>query len=183
MNRRDQLIHENRALARFVVARFLRRVTLPTSFGYDEEDLLGEAYLALCRAADRWEPDRGAFSTYAATVMHHALLNVCEKMFRGSVPEVLSLDASAEEDGESFIHRMPDPTPGPEEKAVRQETVRAVRRAVSRLLPADTGVLEARLAGTAASDLARERGCSRQRIDQVYQRGVRRLKRELEGVR
>jgi RNA polymerase sigma-B factor len=57
---RERLITENLGLARMLSRRFSRR-------GVPDEDLFQVASLALVKAADRFDPERGvAFSTYAS---------------------------------------------------------------------------------------------------------------------
>jgi RNA polymerase sigma-B factor len=57
---RERLITENLGLARLLARRFTRR-------GVGDEDLFQVASLALVKAADRFDPERGvAFSTYAS---------------------------------------------------------------------------------------------------------------------
>src|SRR5262245_29622808 len=92
---REDLVQANLRLARYGVRRFLNRYRIPPSLGLDVEDLVSEAYVALCNAAETWNPARGTFATYAGVAIHNQLLKVCG-LARGSTVaqfEFVSLDA------------------------------------------------------------------------------------------
>src|ERR1041384_8055255 len=78
MKSKEELVTENMRLAPYCVRRFLSRYRIPAALGLDTEDLISEAFLALCRAAELWDPSRGMFSTYAVAATHNWLFNVCK---------------------------------------------------------------------------------------------------------
>ena len=84
MSSKEALITNNLRLAPYCVRRFLSRYRIPAVLGLDTEDLVSEAFLALCRAAKMWDPARGAFSTYAVVAINNWLINVC-KLDRASI--------------------------------------------------------------------------------------------------
>ena len=66
--------------------------------GLSYEDLFQEGCIALCRAASEYDKKRGAFNTFAVTVIHHYLIDYC-RMMTGptrNLPSV-SLEQLAEE--------------------------------------------------------------------------------------
>src|SRR5215212_10166159 len=78
MKSKEELVTENMRLAPYCVRRFMSRYRIPAILGLDTEDLISEAFLALCRAAELWDPGRGMFSTYAVAAIHNWLFNVCK---------------------------------------------------------------------------------------------------------
>ena len=66
--------------------------------GLSHEDLLQEAYLALCGAAATYREGGTQFKTYAVTVIRNHLLDYCRRIYRNNrTLPTLSLDAPAEE--------------------------------------------------------------------------------------
>lgn len=73
------------------VAEAVARTALPCPGpAADGEDLLGEAFLALCEAALSWEPSLGSFPAYAWEKVHRAVKGAWEKeaqrAVQGSAP-------------------------------------------------------------------------------------------------
>ncbi|MGH7358547.1 MAG: sigma-70 family RNA polymerase sigma factor, partial [Candidatus Rokuibacteriota bacterium] len=128
---RNAFIEAHVGLVRHVVNRH------GWSAGVPREDLIQEASLALCRAVERFDADRGArFSSYAVPVIRHAIAQYVRRMGSGprtpglarSVivgaspvqtvptngasrprrPAPLSLDAPLD-DGETLADRLTDP--------------------------------------------------------------------------
>src|SRR5207253_3076607 len=109
---RQGLIQRNLRLAPYGVRRFLGRYRVPAVLGFDTEDLVSEALLAVCQAAASWNPDRGTFATYATTAIQNRLLNVCRLERGSSIGEVefISLDTPVSELGDERLHDvLPDP--------------------------------------------------------------------------
>src|SRR5437879_11259230 len=105
MSSKEELITKNLRLAPYCVRRFLSRYRIPAILGLDTEDLVSEAFLALCRAADMWDPTRSAFSTYAVVAINNWLINVC-KLHRASIRsdvEMLTLHTPIAQDEEQRV--------------------------------------------------------------------------------
>lgn len=175
--RTEALIRANERLAPYMVRRFLSRFHVPAAAGLTEDDLIGEAFLALCHAATTWDPARGAFTTYAGSAIHNRLLRACG-LERGSlIPQVewVSLDAPARDsDDERLEEVLLDP------RLVHQDPINhtdiALRQAIASLPERDRTVVLALLAGGNPSEVARRCGCSRQRIKQIENRAMHRLR-------
>ncbi len=75
---RDELVLANRHLAYWTVHRFQEQMgRVIYSVALAEEELIGEALLALVIAANKFDPTKGyAFSTWAVRIMKNALIDV-----------------------------------------------------------------------------------------------------------
>jgi RNA polymerase sigma factor (sigma-70 family) len=129
--KRNAFLEAHSGLVRHVVNRH------GWSTGVSREDLIQEGQLALCRAVERFDPDRGArFSSYAVPVIRHAIAQYVRRMGSGPGtpgparsaivgaspvqtvptngasrprrPAPLSLDAPLD-DGETLADRLTDP--------------------------------------------------------------------------
>jgi RNA polymerase sigma factor (sigma-70 family) len=88
---RNAVVETHVGLVRHVVQRHR------WAAGPRREDLIQEAHLALCRAVERFDPDRGArFSSYAVPVIRHALAEYIRRMGSGWAVPRLSLPMIAE---------------------------------------------------------------------------------------
>jgi RNA polymerase sigma factor (sigma-70 family) len=182
---REQLVTENMRLAPYCVKRFTSRYRIPSMLGLDHEDLISEAFIALCRAADMWDPNRGAFSTYAVVAIQNWLINVC-KLDRVGIRnevEVLSLDSPiGESEEERLMDLVPDSGPQLEDTVINRRLASELHLAVEQLPEKDRRVITGLLRGDNPAELARAFGCSRQRIEQIQSRAYRRLRQRLADV-
>jgi RNA polymerase sigma factor (sigma-70 family) len=179
---REELVQANLRLARYGVRRFLNRYRIPPSLGLDVEDLVSEAYVALCNAAETWNPVRGTFATYAGVAIHNQLLKVCG-LARGSTVaqfEFVSLDAPVNASGdERLADILVDPRRPMHEPV--DPTWIAVQQAVAELPDRDQRVILGLLGGASIAAIARYCNCSRQRIKQIQSRAYHRLRLSLAG--
>lgn len=174
-----QLVNDHLALAAATTRRFIARYGLPPYRALDADDLESEAYLALCHAAEHWNPERGKFSTLAVTVIENHLKNFA---WNRKALDLVSLDAPLDEE-RALGEVLPDPAPGPDEQCEQAATRDAVRAALQRLPDRDREVMEALLDGHTTAELAQRDGVSRQRIDQIRARSFERMRRSLIAFR
>ncbi len=73
------MVEDALPLAKWVVNKYI--ISCDQITGLGREDLLQEAYLALCRAAATYQKDKQVqFKTYAVNVMRNHLLDYCRKI-------------------------------------------------------------------------------------------------------
>lgn len=68
-----------------IVAGKLRRDGLLASVALDDEDLIQEGILAAGRALDKWDPEKGAFSTWITHRAAGAMLTYAAKVAKGGL--------------------------------------------------------------------------------------------------
>ena len=178
----DELVLANRGLAASCVHTFLRRNRVPPSLGLELDDLMGEARLALCRAALKWDPARGRFSTYACTAVFNALISLCAPGRRSAFERlpVMSLHTPVGKgDDDTLVDLLPDPGESVQTRVMDRAIVETVWHAMWQLPERERSALLCMLDGRNSREIAHQWGCSRQRVDQIHGRAVRRLRRIL----
>lgn len=140
-------------------------VSLHPGLQLERCDLLGEAYLALCEAALRWDSSRGKFSTYAWMRVRGAVLDAWRRGVRLSLRHTALADgllAGSGADGE--LER--------EDLAM----------ALALLPPRWRAVVELSFFGEfGTGEVARLLGISVSRVSQIKREALKRLKAILSG--
>lgn len=155
----NRLIEDNIKLVWFVMNKYYR------SF-INDEDLFQSGTLGLVQAANSWDENRGAFSTYAVKCIRNEIS--WEFIRRDKHKSVLSLDTSTipGTDGEKSII----------DYAVGEEDVDYVDvdGLIKLLNPKDAEILKLKLSGMKQIDIANKLGVSREAISQRVKR-IRRV--------
>lgn len=87
------LVEDSLTLAQWTVHNYIKPNESISGLSYD--DLLQEAYLALCGAATTYQGGKVQFKTYAVTVIRNHLIDYCRRIYHNNrTHPVLSLDAS-----------------------------------------------------------------------------------------
>lgn len=178
----DELVLANRGLAASCVYNFVRRNRVPPSLGLELDDLMGEARLALCRAAGKWDPARGRFSTYACTAIFNALISLCAPGRRAAFDRlpVMSLHTPiGKGDDDTLVDVLPDPGESVMTRVMDRAMVDTVWHAMWQLPERERSALLSMLDGRNSREIAHQWGCSRQRVDQIHGRAVKRLRQIL----
>lgn len=100
------MIEDAIPLAKWVVTKYITSCEQITGLGY--EDLLQEAYLALCKAAITYRKDTAVqFETYAVTVMRNRLLDYCRKISaeNRNLPSC-SMDITGKDEEDGLSHQI-----------------------------------------------------------------------------
>jgi RNA polymerase sigma factor (sigma-70 family) len=136
------------------------------------DDLIGEAFYALCYAGTKFKPEVGVpFGAYATMVIRHRLL-VFTRWWQGR--PAVPLDR-----GDTWAIAIVDPGADAAELANARQEVGRLRK---HLDPNRFAILWGRLAEERPSqELADARGVTRQRICQIEAKATRQARRHLRG--
>lgn len=133
----------------------------------DREECLADVSLLVWEQIGRYDPSRGAFTTWLTVLTRNTALN----------------RARGRRDTEPLSPEHPSPAPGPEEQVLRQELLEELRRAL-KLLPLKDQVLFHRkyyyLQSTA--QIAAEMGLTERAVEGRLYRLKKRLRKELGGA-
>lgn len=162
------------------------------------EDLEGEGYLGLCRAAERYDPARGvAFRSYAITWIRWAMMEYLRQedwfsrwqreQFRETgeePPELVSLDevmtGGRWEDDKRWVERLPDPGEGPEEEVCERWEASLIRGMVQWLPKRERKIVWlTEVEGLSARQVGEMLSLSESRVWQIRDLGKKRLRRFL----
>lgn len=81
---KQQLIEDNMNLVYFIINKYYPKYI-------NDEDIVQCGMVGLCQAADKWDEQKGAFSTYASRSIRHTIRNEFVR-YRNKHKDVLSLD-------------------------------------------------------------------------------------------
>ena len=139
----------------------------------DVDDLMQAGLIGVELARGTWNPERGAWSTWASYYIRDEML----KALGRRRADVVSLDAPIAEDGLTLGDLLEDDSLPPAGEAVeRRETVQAVREAVNRL---EGGAVErVYLRGMSRADAAKDLRVSLNKLDSMLQRERMQLRRD-----
>lgn len=156
MDNRDQLIVDNMKLVYFALHKYY-----PKRFAYDE-DLIQCGMIGLCEAADKYDPEMGAFTTFAIRGIRNRISYEL-KLRRKHVGQV-SLSQPISGDAENDL-TLEDVLPGDEDvEFIDIETMLSI------LSPREREVAELRLSGLNGKEISKQIGCSHETPRQVCQR-------------
>ena len=173
---RDALVLENLHLAQWFARRAWRRLRLDEpGRGAPEQldDLVQEMRLALMTAAEQYDPARGAFSTFAHWKMRGRLSRVLARWAHLPAPHF----------DPDFFDRLPDPSPSAESVAESAESLAWTEEALRFLPPREAELVRRTMLGDEAqAALAEEWGVSKQRVSQIAEQALARLRRRFAEV-
>lgn len=172
----DQMVRSN---LRFVVAVAKRY----QNFGVSLPDLIAEGNVGLVRAAHLFDSDRGVrFISYAVWWIRQAILRALDENKRVS-RRTIRLHAPISDDDEEWLSSSLEEvrTSGTEEQSLDRARAWEVRRAIASLDPRERHVLLLYFGLDGSQPLTLEEialvyGLSRERIRQIKESGLRRLR-------
>jgi RNA polymerase sigma factor (sigma-70 family) len=161
---RNALVLEHRCLPAWVYQQLRRRWGPVARLGYDDATQAG--FLALIRAADLWQPQRGKFTTYAVTSIRRRMLQEATKP---------RLHCERLPSGEEVLER-------PAAEPLSAHECQRVRAAVAALPPELRVVVEGWvMQGRANRATGLAQGVSRQRVHQLRRAALADLRWRLQA--
>lgn len=76
---REERIHSVWRMMVHETRRFLSKSKYRNRANFDAEDILSELWIALAERDHWWSPERGAYTTFASTIIHHALIVIADR--------------------------------------------------------------------------------------------------------
>ena len=173
--RRDALVQQHLQLARWAAWKRMRRLG-PGHPLADFDQLLSAAMLGLLSAAERWDPERGAFSTYALPRIYGAMADQMRAETPGSrtgpSPVLVRLEKV-----QGMLCSRTDHVRRLETESEAAVVWRAAERC---LTPAQLVALRGKYhRGLRGVDMAREQGVTESAISQLLRLALQRLRAEL----
>jgi RNA polymerase primary sigma factor len=172
----DRMVRSN---LRFVVSVAKRY----QNFGVPLPDLIAEGNVGLVRAAHLFDPNRGVkFISYAVWWIRQAILRALEENTRSTRRTTpLETPLFDDDDGSLLSFLEDEDSPNPEERTLDSLRVSEIRRAIASLEPREARVLRLYYGLDGNQPLTLEEigsifGLSRERIRQIKERGLRRLR-------
>ena len=89
-NTQQNLVKDHLNIIHWAIHNFIK--VNESIFGFEYDDLYGEGCIWLCKAATTHDESRGAFATYAQTVVKNGLLSYCRIMCNKQSKQRLLLD-------------------------------------------------------------------------------------------
>jgi RNA polymerase sigma factor (sigma-70 family) len=143
----------------------------------DYEDYVSLAQLTLTKAAKAFNPLRGVkFSTYVINAINKELYRERDRrMTQSRSRYTISLDSLEKDKSTIFAQR--DDTLRVDDQDEQRTRLRQARRAISRLPQRDREIVRLRLSGVTLREIGERYGISNERVRQVYEAGLRRVRR------
>ena len=172
MNRRDQLIADHLNCVRWVIHSFIH--VNESVCGLEYDDLYQEGCIALWRAAETFDEQRGAqFHSYAISVIRNHLLDYCRKIQNRNVPlaPLEDWDAEASQkgvaawDGDSSLYV--------------EQVLEYGKRTYKGVAKLGVEALELKIAGYSGTDIAELYGVKPNHVGAWITRAAQKLKKDI----
>ncbi len=166
MNRRNQRIEEHLNCVHWVIHNFIR--VNESVCGLEYDDLYQEGCIALCRAAESFDEQRGTqFHSYAISVIHHHLLDYCRKIQSRTAPvvplEAWNSEAAWDDNSGLYV----------------EQVLEYGKRTYSGVARLGVEALELKIAGYSGTDIARLYGVQPNYVGAWISRASEKLKKDV----
>jgi RNA polymerase sigma-70 factor (ECF subfamily) len=124
----EELVHNYNRRIYSICYRF-------TGSADDAEDLTQEVFIKMYRTLNSYDPERGSFMTWVATMTRNLLVDHFRKSKQDRATESLDSSPSEEEDAPKLGDRVADTKPAPDAFVQSQQAQQMVQRALEKLSP------------------------------------------------
>lgn len=128
----------------------------------NKEDLVQEGVFGLIRAIEKYDPERGAFSTYASYWIRQNLQNYYRRQSKQTQKQILDWD------------KIPDKS---EDSDYAYDDLKILQETLSELPERSIDVLHLRHLGYSLQKIASKYGLSKERIRQIEIKALHKLKK------
>jgi RNA polymerase sigma factor (sigma-70 family) len=179
----DQLVHENLGLVGAVVRRLTSLFPrLPAV--YDAEDLYGLGSMGLVRAAQTYDPGRGAaFSTYAYGCIGRAITGALRREANRQIECIYLSSIGGEDEDNPLEDRLADPEADPASAAIDGCARAVLENAMQELPERQAHVIRAiYFEGDSVAQVAVRSRLSSQAVQNLHLLALKSLRRRLHGM-
>ena len=185
MTDKKKLLEEHLNYAEVIAIEYLN---IPMA---DYKEAFSEAYLALNRAVERYNPDKGEFIPFASRSIRNALNTLYAKQLRMAKMFPKSLDSApawksaagyGSSSSKSFASRFADSRQDVRRQVALQETNSIMSEVMDTLSPRERSVLEKIRLGFSLSEIGNKMGISKQAVHKISAPALVKLRSHLEGM-
>lgn len=175
----EALINDNMRLAYYYVNKYQ---DMP---GADRDDIERQAVAGLVKAANRYNPNKGPFTPYAAVAIQKHLAHMKFHQFHQKHHEVVSLNAPRHGDSDDDAAEYVDSIVGAdldsaELRTAREEARRLLDQLIQELTPRERDILRRSLSGESYRDMQKDLGISFVQVGNLARAALAKLRRRLE---
>jgi RNA polymerase sigma-70 factor, ECF subfamily len=106
-----------------------------TGSSSDAEDLTQEVFIRLYRTMSTYEPEKGAFNTWLATLTRNMLVDHFRRTRQERLTDSIDAAPVADQDAPTLSERIEDQAPSPQARVASKETQKMVQLALQKVSP------------------------------------------------
>jgi len=185
VTKKEQLLEDHLGLAEVIALEYSK---IPSS---DVNEAISEAYQAIHRAVNAYDPNRGDFTRFAAKVIRNALNTLYAKQLRLAKMFPKSLDSMPDwndskpvgvSNSDSFAHSFKDSAQNVRKKVGMRESSSLVEEVMNTLSLRERNVIEGIRLGFTLSEIGIKLGISKQAVHKISAPALLKLRSHLETL-
>jgi len=185
VTKKEQLLEDNLGLAEVIALEYSK---IPSS---DVNEAISEAYQAIHRAVNAYDPNRGDFTRFAAKVIRNALNTLYAKQLRLAKMFPRSLDSMPDwnyskpvgvSNSNSFAHSFKDSAQNVRKEVGMRESSSLVEEVMNTLSLRERNVIEGIRLGFTLSEIGLKLGISKQAVHKISAPALLKLRSHLETL-